>query len=259
MKPDAAQPEPQSDERLSARRAVSGTAQNWWRAMTVPERIRLSLEVIGLVAVVAAVAGLLIEFRARDEDRVNRAWMLVAEKVGVRSALEFLNRRNEDLGGLELDSLYLDGVQLPGARLDGARLPRTRLQYANLAGAELSSADLSEVSLGLADLRGAILVNTSLRNAVLFSANLSGADLRGADLAYANLIRANLTDANLQDANVQHADLRGANLSDANLAGALLYSADLTDVHNLTQPQIDQACGGPDTKMASGLKISSCE
>lgn len=52
--------------------------------MPVPERVRLVFEAVGIVAVIAAVVGLSLEVRARDEDRVNRAWMLVAQGVGLR-------------------------------------------------------------------------------------------------------------------------------------------------------------------------------
>jgi len=45
-------------------------------------------------------------------------------------------------------------------------------------------------------------------------------------------------------------DLSGAYLSDARLSGA-----NLTNVKNLTQGQLDTACGNADTKLPEGTKL----
>ena len=68
--------------------------------------------------------------------------------------------------------------------------------------------------------------------------NLHGANLKGALLAKTNLSGAHLTSANLGLANLNGADLRGANLSGAK---------------NLTQMQLDQACGDAHTNLPEGL------
>ncbi len=80
-----------------------------------------------------------------------------------------------------------------------------------------------------------------------------GADLRGAFLYYANLSGAEL----------YHADLSGANLFTANLSGADLVGADLRgaflrDAQNLTQEQLDTACGNSNTKLPEGLRLKDC-
>ena len=55
------------------------------------------------------------------------------------------------------------------------------------------------------------------------------------------------------------ADLRGTILLLANFDGADLRGADLSDadlrVDNLTQEQLDQACGNADTKPPEGLTL----
>ncbi len=57
---------------------------------------------------------------------------------------------------------------------------------------------------------------------------------------------ANLTDADLSGANLSRATLLVANLTRANLAGASLNATNnLTRAYNLTQAQLDQACGKP--------------
>jgi hypothetical protein len=114
-----------------------------------------------------------------------------------------------------------------------------------------------------------------LRKANLSGANLSGAflslaDLRGAYLSFANLSKANLSGADLSDAGLSGADLSGADLSDANLSGANFrggqirdiktnrFRAELSDVMNLTQMQLDKACGDADTKLPEGLTVKPC-
>ena len=58
---------------------------------------------------------------------------------------------------------------------------------------------------------------------------------------------ANLSGANLSDANLKDADLRGANLSDTNLG----------DAKDLTQAQLDGACG-TNAKLPSDLNLKPC-
>jgi uncharacterized protein YjbI with pentapeptide repeats len=64
-------------------------------------------------------------------------------------------------------------------------------------------------------------------------------------------------------ANLIDADLRGAKgsfayLTGTNLRGANLSNADLREAKNLTQTQLDQACGDADTKLPEGLTIKPC-
>jgi hypothetical protein len=97
------------------------------------------------------------------------------------------------------------------------------------------------VNLEFAKIRGANLIRADLNNA-----NLSKADLIGAYLSDANLSNAHLTVANLIDADLTVANLSGAYLGDANLS-----NANLSDAQNLTQAQLDAACGEP-LKLAAG-------
>ena len=74
-----------------------------------------------------------------------------------------------------------------------------------------------------------------------------------AELPNARLIRADLRNANLRGANLTGADLRGADLRRADLS-----IADLSDTINLTQPQLDTACGTSNTKLVKGLTLKEC-
>ncbi len=69
-----------------------------------------------------------------------------------------------------------------------------------------------------------------------------------ADLGHASLKRADLTNANLEGANLTDVGLRLADLSGANLRG----------VRELTQDQLDMACGNENTVLPSGLTVGPC-
>jgi len=159
----------------------------------------------------------------------------------------------DDLRNAKLDDANLSGANLSDAILSGAYLIR-----ANLSGADLSGADLSGANLTVANLSGANLVFAYLDGADLTAAKLSGAHLSDAILSGVNLHVANLSGAILHGVNLHVANLSGANLSDANLSGADLSDADLSNARNLTQTQLDEACGNASTKLPEGLTVKAC-
>ncbi|MCH8113319.1 MAG: pentapeptide repeat-containing protein [Proteobacteria bacterium] len=116
--------------------------------------------------------------------------------------------------------------------------------------------DLTYADLDFAKLRGADLSGANLGGVNLIHADLTLAILRGADLDFANFRDAILRGADLRGAIVARTHPRGADLDAgdhlrdimANLifADADLTGADLTDVKNLTQSQVDLACCDPD-------------
>jgi Pentapeptide repeats (8 copies) len=163
-------------------------------------------------------------------------------------------RRPFQLGHTNLSGQWLVEDDLRGANLDSADLRNSNLIGANLSGADLSVADLRDANLSSAKLSSAKLRGASLRGANLNRANLSKANLLGARLNGAFLFGANLLGANLFGA-----DLTGADLSDARLSDANLMAADLSDAVNLTQGQLDTACGDAETKLPEGFKLKDCE
>lgn len=124
----------------------------------------------------------------------------------VQAALRVIGRRKEGAGDVNLN---------------GAYIPKADLQRANLQHADLGNAKLSRAFLSQANLSGAGLVYSDLSGANLNSVNLSGAILWGADL---------------RDAYLWNTDLSGASLR-----SNLVYG----DARNLTQQQLDEACGKP--------------
>ena len=88
--------------------------------------------------------------------------------------------------------------------------------------------------------------------------DLTGINLHGANLKGALLAKTNLSNADLSGAYLTGASLSGANLTGADLRGADLRGADLRGAKNLTQMQLDQACGDAHTKLPEGLTIKPC-
>jgi uncharacterized protein YjbI with pentapeptide repeats len=167
-------------------------------------------------------------------------------------------RRPFDLYRANLSGHLLTGLDLSRANLGEANLSNTVGTKANLSGAFLVAANLSRAYLINFNLTGA-----DLRGATLSDANLLGSRLGNANLAAARLSRAILFGANLSAANLIGADLIGAklmfaDLSGADLSGADLSDADLSDAKNLSQTQLDEACGNANTKLPEGLTLKPC-
>jgi len=127
----------------------------------------------------------------------------------------------------------------------------------DLHAAYIPLADLSGAHLSGAELSGAFLNHAELSNVNLITAHLSGAPLNGADLSAADLSGA-YDGADLSAANLSGAFLNGANLRGAHLSGAHLNNADLTDAQDLTQEQLDKACGTGVKGLSPPLTIKPC-
>ena len=204
--------------------------------------------------------------RAFNLDRANLAgqWLVIADLSGA------------SLYGANLESANLQHATLAGASLLRANLRGADLHGADLSHAGLSGADLSHADLSFTHLSNAYLSGVSDRKGedALEGANLTGAKLHGADLSDSYLSATNLTGADLSGANLSSAhvgtlpargelisqggaNLAGASFSGANLSGADLSDAKLSDAKDLTQSQLDQACG-TDAKLPAGLTLKPC-
>jgi uncharacterized protein YjbI with pentapeptide repeats len=190
---------------------------------------------------------------------------------------------NDDLTGGVFSKAVLNftdfaGAKLAGARFDEAELSLAKFQGADLAGANLvkavawranfTKANLEKANFTTAQMSRSLFVQAKLAGAnfsksELNRSDLTGADLSGADLSKAELARVNFTDAKLSgvdfdDSNLSRARLAGLDLSGVKMAGAHLFrtqlrGANLSRATGLTQPQLDIACGGPDTRLPAGL------
>ena len=186
----------------------------------------------------------------------NRPANLVGADVSTKPA-NWTGKNTEDEIAL-VKGVQLVGIDLRNAEASGAFLVKADLTQANLQGANLNGANLQEARLILANLQGAILLLANLQGA-----KLNGANLQEANLPMANLQGALLTGASLQGADLTGANLRGADLSNANLQGASLQWAILTGANlqgalELTQQQLNSACGDAETKLPPGMSVKPC-
>jgi hypothetical protein len=237
--------------------------------------VRFSVKMAAAAAVLVALITFMMDLQNLEEDRVNRAWSLIATakevegNVGLIEALETLHARKIALESLQAPRAYLRNIKLVGvnlikadlrgANLDDANLSGAQLWRANLSGADLNRTNLSRADLSEANLHNADLLVADLSGANLSVANLSGANLEATKLDGVYLIIADLSGANLSRADLSKAHLRGANLSEADLSGTKLGGADLSGAHNLSQQQLDQACGDEHTRLPVGTTIAACE
>jgi uncharacterized protein YjbI with pentapeptide repeats len=190
--------------------------------------------------------------------------------------LSFADIRRADLRRADLRQANLHAAYLVGADLSNADLREADLRSAalldyneissartdGLQGADLRGADLRGTDLSFFDLSGGNLRGADFRGSYLSGTNLSGADLRDANFggdyeADGITFLGRLNDANLSGADLRNVNLRGAQLQKVNLSGANLSNADLADSFELTQEQLDKACGQP-RSLPPGLTLKPC-
>lgn len=169
-----------------------------------------------------------IDLEDRQTQRIALAWDTVTRDApgnsGKGPALEYLNRQGVKLLGIDLST---ENNQAP-----------TYLWEANLSGADLSDANLSGAEFNRANLSGAVLIDANLSGADLDRANLSGTDFMW---------------SNLSGAKFSWANLSGAILDNTNLSGT-----DLLEALNLSQKQLNNACGDEKTELPGELSIKAC-
>ncbi|HWR90797.1 MAG TPA: pentapeptide repeat-containing protein [Desulfobacterales bacterium] len=177
------------------------------------------------------------------------------------------------VSGANLANLNLMGFRLAGAqaektvfndsvfyRMELSRLyaPHAQFKNANLIGATLNQSDLGSANFEKAQLSWSSLKSGILANVMLKEAEMVETDLTESVLESANLEKANLNGAIFRMAHLNRARFGEADLSEAVLEGAVLIGTDLGRARNLTQKQLDMACGDKDTILPPGLTVKKC-
>jgi uncharacterized protein YjbI with pentapeptide repeats len=206
--------------------------------LTFPSK---TLFVFLLIALTSLVFGIIPSFAQGDKSTYECDGLFKGGKKPTVEQLEQIFQEHTKW----IESEEKEGTR---AKLCGANLTKAHLSMAHLTKADLTKANLTKADLFKANLTKADLTKANLTKAYLIKADLTKADLTKANLTKAYLFKANLTKADLTKANLSKAELRGANLSKANLAGATL-----TNVKNLIQSQLNQACVDEDTTLPEGL------
>ena len=96
-----------------------------------------------------------------------------------------------------------------------------------------------------------------MEGADLIGAQMEGADLSGAQMEGANLIGAQMEGADLTrgadgGADLRYADLRRSEWAGASSRASPAHSADLRGAQGLTQAQLEELIGNPDTLLPDG-------
>jgi uncharacterized protein YjbI with pentapeptide repeats len=199
---------------------------------------------------------------------------LAGVKLNKKTTFKDAHLEGTDLRKANLKkSLSLNGVYLS----QSTQLTEKSLRTAKLPKAHLSDMTLDHLNLHRAQFRSAYMDRTTfqevkaskktkftsakLREAKFikgdFPSHFDNADLHSAVFTGTNLQRASFRSAILNDAKF----LAGTDLAAADLEGARLPGADLSGAVNLTQEQLDDACGDPSTKLPAQktpLSISTC-
>ena len=121
------------------------------------------------------------------------------------------------------------------------------------SGHDCPRCNLFQADLSYLDLPGIDVSGARLRQASLALATMNGAHFDGTDLSVANMFGGRFTSASFRNANLTRANLVGAYLHSADLSGA-----ELGTTRNLTQAQLNTACGDASTELPAGLHIPFC-
>lgn len=194
-------PEPAEDHRWNGtdwvRRPDTGTYV-WtgmtWRRTLSPRELKRILAIIGVLALVVVLSGLLgggIRYLRSVQDEQAQEQQEQAQATAEQASLDgqavaSAKREDQLLATLESSGcqfLSINTIDCSGADLTGA----------DLEGIDLSGADLSEATLQAARLVDALLVGANLANANLSGANLTRASLQAANVEGANFTGADLT------------------------------------------------------------------
>ena len=109
-----------------------------------------------------------------------------------------------------------------------------------------------------AEFRGTYLAKSELARATFVAALIDRVDWSRAELGRADFSRARLSDVNFEFSNLARAHFSEAKLSAVDFKGAWTFltrfeDVDLGRVVNLTQDQLDIACGNDKTRLPAGL------
>lgn len=166
-----------------------------------------------------------------------------------------------------------DGVDVEAAlsvirnrdhKIENIHRPEDKQPYLfDLSNADLLNGDLSNTAfrrINMSDMKaeGCVFANTKFAYTNMVGAKFIGCDFFDTAFIEVNFQRADSNDSGqgktqFIDCDFSRAGFYGANFEDVELRGAKLYGADLREVRNLTQAEIDSSEGDIDTKIPDDL------
>lgn len=146
---------------------------------------------------------------------------------------------------------------LPAAAQNASQISSVQ-QGHSCPGCNLFQADLVGREIPGIDVSGSRLRQSDLSYSIMDRVNFSGTDLSVAEGYAGRFTRASFRNANLQDASFVGAYLGYADFAGATFGGTVLAGANLEGAQNLTQSQLNNACGDGETILPAGLRVPAC-
>jgi uncharacterized protein YjbI with pentapeptide repeats len=126
------------------------------------------------------------------------------------------------------------------------------------SGCNLFQANFAYLDGAKLDLSGTRLRQSDLALSTFDDINLSDADLSIANLFGARFNRTNFSRANLRNAIAVGTYFGASDFSGADLTGVNFSGANLASAKNLTQAQLNTACGDQSTRLPRGMTLPRC-
>jgi uncharacterized protein YjbI with pentapeptide repeats len=228
--------------------------QNEWK--TVSNKKRFSYWSMGLIYILS-ITLMNTAYAACDDKRSpGMDWS------GCKKMHKMLD--GQDFSGSKFDNANLSLSNLDGSNFTGASLVKTDFSRASFNHSNFSEADLTKSVGYRAIFNNAIFSNTRMSKTELSRASFEAASFVNVDWSRAELGRVNFSDAQLRDVDFEYSNLsrvsfNGAKLTNVNFSGAYTFltrfeNVDLSATSQLTQVQLDMACGNTNTRLPQGLE-----
>ncbi len=170
-----------------------------------------------------------------------------------------------DFQGADLSEADFSLTDLRNNNFSGANLHKARFIRAWFTGSTADGTDFSRAEGYRAGLQNISAKNANFESSELQRANFGGSNLTGANFEKAELGRTTYDKADLTDADFTLANLSRADLSKATFTKpprfdrAFMFlthieGLDLSGAADLSQSQVDLACGDKGTKLPTGLQ-----
>ena len=221
-------------------------------------RINVEYLISGLTACFLLISGSAVYAGCDDDREPGMDWS------GCKKMHKMLD--DEDFTGSRFDSTNLTFSDLSKSVFMRTSMIKADFTRAKLDGARFQKADLTKSEGYRASFVGAKFLDTRMTKTEFSRADFSRASFENIDWAKAELGRANFERVRMKEVNFEFANLARARFTDASLSGVYFTKAytfltrlegvDLRRVINLTQSQLDIACGDDKTKLPDGLTRS---
>jgi len=174
---------------------------------------------------------------------------------------------NSDFTGSRFDEAVLTLSKIDNSNFKNASLVKANLTRVDATGSRFENADLSKANGYRAVFDEVILKGSNLTKSEFFRASFHRAGITEVDWSKSELGRVDFGAAKLVNVDFSHTNLSRVDFDDAELSnvkfdGAYTYltrfqGVDLRSAQQLTQMQVDQACGDSQTRLPEGLRPSA--